>query len=241
MCICGSLCPEFLRPGCGGKGAYRIAHALDFAAARSDPKPLIGYSDITILHLALWQQGCLPGFHGPYVGWDEKYYGNEAALHLRRAIMEPETLIVHQDPSEITANVLVEGTTSGILIGGNLGMIGMAVGWACPRFAGAILLIEAIDTFIDADACDLYIWTLDTALAYWFYLFSTCGIDGALTQLRRSGCLDGVEGRGTGPIHPLGRAQARQVVYRRCAVRSSCRTGLCQCSAGSRLDTVHIR
>jgi hypothetical protein len=23
------------------------------------------------------------------------------------------------------------------------------------------------------DACDLYVWTLDTALAYWFYLFST--------------------------------------------------------------------
>jgi muramoyltetrapeptide carboxypeptidase len=151
----------------GGKGAYRIAHALDFAAARSDPKPLIGYSDITILHLALWQQGSLPGFHGPYVGWDQKYYGNEAAQHLRRAIMEPEALIVHQDPSEITANVRVEGATSGILMGGNLGMIGMAVGWACPRFAGAILLVEAIDTFIG-------------------------GIDGTLTQLRRSGCLDGL-------------------------------------------------
>ena len=153
----------------GGKGAYRIAHALDFAAARNDPKPLIGYSDITILHLALWRQSCLPGFHGPYVGWDKEYYGNEAALHLRRAIMEPETLIVHQDPKEITAKVLIEGTTSGILMGGNLGMIGMAVGWACPVFAGAILLIEAIDTFIG-------------------------GIDGTLTQLRRSGCLDGLRG-----------------------------------------------
>jgi muramoyltetrapeptide carboxypeptidase len=31
----------------GGKGAYRIAHALDFAAAIRDPKPLIGYSEIT--------------------------------------------------------------------------------------------------------------------------------------------------------------------------------------------------
>jgi hypothetical protein len=25
----------------------------------------------------------------------------------------------------------------------------------------------------DADACGLYVWTLDTALAHWFYLFST--------------------------------------------------------------------
>lgn len=153
----------------GGKGAYRIAHALNFAAARSDPKPLIGYSDITILHLAIWQKCGVAGFHGPYIGWDQEYYGNDAALHLRRAIMEPDTLVVHQDPGEITANVFIQGTTSGTLIGGNLGMIARAVGWACPSFAGAILLIEAVDTFIG-------------------------GIDGTLTQLRRSGCLDGLKG-----------------------------------------------
>jgi muramoyltetrapeptide carboxypeptidase len=157
----------------GGKGAYRIAHALDFAAARSDPKPLIGYSDITILHLALWRQCRVVGFHGPQVGWDEKYCGNDAALHLRQAIMEPQTLVVHQDPKEVTANVLIEGTTSGILMGGNLGMIGRAVGWVCPSFAGAILLIEAVDTFIGA-------------------------IDGTLTQLRRSGFLEGLKGVAVG-------------------------------------------
>lgn len=107
----------------GGKGSYRIAHALDFAAARSNPKPLIGYSDITILHLALWQNCQFAGFHGPHVGWEKEHYGNEAALHLRRALMEPNTLVVHQDPNEITADVLIEGTASGILMGGNLGMI----------------------------------------------------------------------------------------------------------------------
>ena len=74
--------------------------------------------------------------------------GSDAAIHLRRALMEPEMLVVHQDPEEITADVLIEGTTSGILLGGNLGMIAGAVGWVCPSFAGAILLIEAIDTFI---------------------------------------------------------------------------------------------
>ena len=60
----------------GGKGAYRIAHALDFAAAVRDPKPLIGYSDITILHLALWRQCRLAGFDGPHVGWDREYYAS---------------------------------------------------------------------------------------------------------------------------------------------------------------------
>ena len=36
----------------GGKGAYRIADGLDFEAACLDPKPLIGFSETTILHLA---------------------------------------------------------------------------------------------------------------------------------------------------------------------------------------------
>ena len=39
----------------GGKGAYRIADQLDFAAASQHPKLLVGFSEITILHLALSQ------------------------------------------------------------------------------------------------------------------------------------------------------------------------------------------
>jgi muramoyltetrapeptide carboxypeptidase len=157
----------------GGKGAYRIAHALDFAAALRDPKPLIGYSDITILHLALWRHCRLAGFHGPHAGWNQEYYGDSAADQLRRALMEPEPLTIRQDPGEITANIVIDGTAKGILMGGNLVTIGRSVGWACPSFAGAILLIEAVDTFIGQ-------------------------IDATLTQLRRSGCLDGLRGVAVG-------------------------------------------
>jgi muramoyltetrapeptide carboxypeptidase len=157
----------------GGKGAYRIAHALDFAAACRDPKPLVGYSDVTILHLALWQQCRLAGFHGPFVSWSDEHYGDDTADQLRRALMEPEPLTIRQDAREITAKLVVEGTTSGILMGGSLGMIGTSVGWACPSFTGAILLIEAVDAFIGQ-------------------------IDRTLTQLRRSGCLDGLRGVAVG-------------------------------------------
>jgi muramoyltetrapeptide carboxypeptidase len=157
----------------GGKGAYRIAHALDFAAARNDPKPLVGYSDITILHLALWRECRIASFHGPHGGWRRDYFGDDAAEKLQRALMEPEPVIIHQDRSEITAKVIIEGTASGILLGGNLNVIGRSVGWACPSFAGSILLIEAIDTYIGQ-------------------------IDATLTQLRRSGCLDGLKGIAVG-------------------------------------------
>jgi muramoyltetrapeptide carboxypeptidase len=157
----------------GGKGAYRIAHALDFAAAREHPKPLVGYSDITILHLALWRECRLVGFHGPHAGWDQEYYGDDAAEKLRCALMEPKRVTIHQDRREVTANVMAEGTARGSLVGGNLNMIGRSIGWACPSFAGSILLIEAVDTYIGQ-------------------------IDGTLTQLRRCGCLDGLRGVAVG-------------------------------------------
>lgn len=48
----------------GGKGAYRIADGLDFAALSADPKLLIGFSETTILHLAIWKNCRLPGTHG---------------------------------------------------------------------------------------------------------------------------------------------------------------------------------
>jgi muramoyltetrapeptide carboxypeptidase len=157
----------------GGKGSYRIAHALDFAAAAADPKPLIGFSDITILHLALWRQCRLAGFHGPYAAWDRDYYGDDAAGQLRCALLDPEPLTLRRDPRELTAQVAIEGTASGVLLGGNLSLIGRSIGWACPSFAGAILLIEAVDMFIGQ-------------------------IDATLTQLRRSGCLDGLRGVAVG-------------------------------------------
>ena len=37
----------------GGKGAYRIADGLDVEAARRHPKLVVGFSEITILHMAL--------------------------------------------------------------------------------------------------------------------------------------------------------------------------------------------
>jgi len=157
----------------GGKGAYRIADKLDFDAARRDPKPLVGFSEVTILHLALWKSCRLVGFHGPHVGWSDDYYGPRAAEVLRRALMEPELLTIGQDPRELTAKVVIEGAAIGILMGGNLDMLGTAVGWACPSFTGAILLIEDVDKHIGR-------------------------IDRVITQLLRSGCLNGLMGVAVG-------------------------------------------
>ncbi|MYV39652.1 hypothetical protein GT030_12425 [Streptomyces sp. SID1328] len=56
----------------GGKGAYRIVDDLDIGALRRDPKPLVGFSDITHLHLALWARGGLASLHGPFANWSDE-------------------------------------------------------------------------------------------------------------------------------------------------------------------------
>src|SRR5262245_50599691 len=104
----------------GGKGAYRIVDDLDIDAVRRDPKPVVGFSDITHIHLALWARSRLATLHGPFANWSDDWSGPASAEALRRALMTTDTIVVHRDPSEVTAAVTVDGTATGILIGGNL-------------------------------------------------------------------------------------------------------------------------
>ncbi|MDQ6614802.1 MAG: LD-carboxypeptidase [Actinomycetota bacterium] len=182
---------------CGGKGAYRIADRLDFDAAVSDPKPVVGCSETTILHLALWHRSRVGGFHGPHVAWSDDYYGDAAAASLRQALMEPEPVRLKPEPGSLTAQVVVAGKATGVLMGGNLDMLRTSVGWTCPSFEGAILLIEAVDMHVGA-------------------------IDRALTQLVRSGRLDGVRGVAIGQFirsggQQAGKWSAVEVIYDRLA------------------------
>jgi muramoyltetrapeptide carboxypeptidase len=127
----------------GGKGSYRIAHGLDLDAIRRDPKPLIGFSDVTTLHLARWKECRAIGLYGPMMAWHHQWYGREAADSLRGALMDGNSITITARPEEPTWSVRCEGAATGVLIGGTLGVIAKAVGWACPSFADAILLIEA--------------------------------------------------------------------------------------------------
>jgi muramoyltetrapeptide carboxypeptidase len=153
----------------GGKGSYRIADGIDFDAVRRDPKPLVGFSDITILHLALWQHCRVASLHGPHAGWQHHYYGPQAAAALRRALMITEPITLKRCANAASAPLLVEGQAAGPLLGGNLRMIGRSVGWICPSFAGAIFMIEAVDMMPGE-------------------------IDSTLTQILNAGLLNDVQG-----------------------------------------------
>jgi len=56
----------------GGYGCQRILPRLDAALFRAARKPLLGYSDVTVLHLWQLRHAGLVGFHGPMLengGW----------------------------------------------------------------------------------------------------------------------------------------------------------------------------
>lgn len=124
----------------GGKGAYRIANGIDFVAARKHPKLLIGFSEITILHMALLKHGVVGGIHG--APWSESF-GKETAASFVKAVTTTDTITVHSKKSEHTYALTTHGKAKGILIGGNQDSIATAAGWALPNFDKAILLIEA--------------------------------------------------------------------------------------------------
>ncbi len=120
----------------GGAGAYRIAEDIDFAAVRANPKPLVGFSDITCLHLALWRNCGLAGIHGFLAG-------PRAAAATRRLLTSAESTTLHRDPRAMTVDAEVPGTAIGDLIGGHLGTLAHAVGAGLPSLAGAVLFLEA--------------------------------------------------------------------------------------------------
>ncbi|HEY2003970.1 MAG TPA: LD-carboxypeptidase [Candidatus Saccharimonadia bacterium] len=127
----------------GGKGAYRIADGLDFTAALKHPKLVVGFSEITILHMVLLKNCGLAGIHG--AAWDAERFGQASAASFVKAVMTTEPVTVHSTDNEHTHLLTTKGKVTGRLIGGNQDSIATGAGWALPSFDGAILLLEAFN------------------------------------------------------------------------------------------------
>jgi muramoyltetrapeptide carboxypeptidase len=131
----------------GGAGAYRIVDGIDFDAVRGDPKPLIGFSDITNLHLALWARTGLATVHG-CVGT-----GGRTDESARRLLFDPGPLTVHASPEP---PLTVAGRAAGILVGGNAGAMSNFVGAGLPDLDGTIVLLEGAQN----PHFDRFLWAL---------------------------------------------------------------------------------
>jgi muramoyltetrapeptide carboxypeptidase len=138
----------------GGYGASRILPLLDFARMRANPKPLIGYSDITALHMAMHTQAGLVSFHGP-VAW--RALTPYTLGELQRVVFAPEAPVrlgapppFEQRPGQVEAEnrvtTLHPGRARGRLLGGNLCLMAHLVGTPYfPDLRGAILFLEDVD------------------------------------------------------------------------------------------------
>lgn len=164
----------------GGRGAYRIADRLDFAAAARHPKLFIGFSEITILHLALWKRSGLPGIHG--APFEESWAGAEAARSFLDAVFDTDEVTVHRRADEPTGVLTTTGQASGVLLGGNQDMVAIASGWTLPSLEGAILLLEG-------------------------YNMGLGHIDRQLTMLTNSGRLAGIRAVAVGQYTECGPSQ----------------------------------
>ncbi|GAB2965122.1 LD-carboxypeptidase [Micromonospora polyrhachis] len=158
----------------GGYGAQRVVDQIDMAVVRRNPKVVAGFSDITALQFALWRGARLASVHGPGAAWLDERTPPESAESLRAALMSTEPVTVTRVPTEETAPVLVPGTATGPLIGGNLCLVVSSLGTPdMPDLAGAILLIEDVEE-------------------------PPYKVDRMLTQLRRAGVLAKLAGVAVG-------------------------------------------
>ncbi len=128
----------------GGYGLLRILDRIDYAAARAHPKLVVGYSDVTALHLALWARAGLPSVSGPMVATDWPDLDAETEADFWRVVGGASDYDV-RGPGDETLSPLREGEAEGVLLGGNLALTAALVGTPyLPDLSGAILFLEDV-------------------------------------------------------------------------------------------------
>ncbi|MCD6385352.1 LD-carboxypeptidase [Candidatus Sumerlaeota bacterium] len=132
----------------GGWGTARLLRALDFDIIRHNPKVFVGFSDITMLHLATNKFTGLVTFHGPMLAShlikdDLPEYTSES---LWAMISEPAPFGSILPKNAEKPRSIVPGQVEAPLIGGNLSIIVSTLGTPYEiETEGKILFIEDVD------------------------------------------------------------------------------------------------
>lgn len=126
----------------GGWGCARILPLLDWDVIRAHPKLLIGFSDITALHLGFAARTGFATIHGPVASSSWPKVSWESLWRMGFSGQTP-TLQLAREGEPLT--VLHPGTARGRLLGGNLAVLTALAGtpWL-PDFTGAILFLEEV-------------------------------------------------------------------------------------------------
>ena len=151
----------------GGTGAQRALEAMDWGGlAEVRPKVLVGFSDVTAVLEAVAVRLGWASLFGPMIAvpGDEAHYSFGS---LFRMLMNPGQATEIRYPG---AELVNSGVARGVTMGGTLCLLASSVGTSTSWPArGGILFLEDVNDY-------------------------DYRLDGYLTQLRRSGYLDGVAG-----------------------------------------------
>lgn len=150
----------------GGYGTGRIIDQLDFRKFKKNPKWVIGFSDITVLHNHIFSNFNIATLHAPMsAAFNEGEYQNEFVQSLRKA------LTGRKGNYKTLAHPFNHyGNAQGTLVGGNLALLTHLIGTRSDiNTRNKILFIEDIGEYI-------------------------YNVDRMMIQLKRSGKLDQLNG-----------------------------------------------
>ena len=131
--------------GRGGYGMSRIIDQLNFTRFNKEPKWLIGFSDITVLHAHVYSRLNIATLHAPMAGaFNEAGYKNEFVQSLKKALKGNNSNYACKVHALNRA-----GYATGELIGGNLSLVAHLIGTASSYTTkGKILFLEDIGEYI---------------------------------------------------------------------------------------------
>src|SRR5215467_10102275 len=150
----------------GGYGVGRIIEEIDFKKFEKNPKWVIGFSDVSILHAHIFSNYKIATLHGPMSSaFNNGQSVNKYVLSLKKAL-EGHKLKYQTEPHEFNK----KGEAIGELVGGNLSLLAHIIGTSSDfKTKGRILFLEDVGE----------------------YLYN---IDRMLYQLKRSGKLEKLAG-----------------------------------------------
>jgi len=129
----------------GGYGTVRVIDQIDFAKFVSNPKWIIGYSDITVLHSHIHQNFQIETLHATMpLNFPTDGHENNSLLTLKQELFgNPTEYLI--DPHPVNR----EGKAKGILVGGNLSLLYSLAGTRSDIDTnGKILFIEDLDEYL---------------------------------------------------------------------------------------------
>lgn len=129
----------------GGYGLTRIIDKIDFSKFVEQPKWLIGFSDITLLHSHIYTNFDIVTIHAPMANAFNDAGDDDKSLLSLRKVLEGKkiTYVVPAHPFNKNGEVIGE------LVGGNLAMLAHSVGTDSDiKTKGRILFLEDVGEYL---------------------------------------------------------------------------------------------